>query len=91
MNETTVVLPEQSGIAQAEDIHQMLDEALLAGQPIVLDAGRVERVDTSALQMLFSFVSTAQSKAIRIRWAEVSDAFTAGADLLGLRARLMEA
>lgn len=89
MNDATVVLPEQCIIAQAENIHQALDDAMLTGQPIVLNAGKVERVDTSVLQMLYSFVSTAQSKGIGIGWRDTSDAFTAAVDLIGLRTHLM--
>lgn len=84
MSEEILALPGQSGIAKAEEIHQKLDGMLLCAEPIVLDAGKVERVDTAVLQMLYSFVTSARAAGVRVSWGEVSTEFRAGARQLGL-------
>ena len=89
MTETTFRLPAQSGIAQAEELHQQLDGMLLSGQTVVLDASAVERVDTAVLQLLCSFVGSAGESGVQVRWGGISENFTAAASLLGLRSSLL--
>jgi ABC-type transporter Mla MlaB component len=61
---------------------------LESGQPVLLDASRVERVDTAALQVLSAFFQDAKSQQQSAEWQEPSEALLSSAQLLGLSSLL---
>jgi len=75
-------------IAQAGRLYDELGAALAAGRPVVLDAVRVERADTSTLQLLCSFFREAQARGVRVEWGETSCALRTAASTLNLDALL---
>lgn len=83
---TYILLDRYLEIAQAAQLHSGLRPALMAGAPLVLNAGRVERIDTAAIQVLVAFCRTARARAIPLQVRAVSAALRNAVTLLGLPA-----
>ena len=79
---------ESLDVSLLEDYRALLQQALEQGQPIVLDANKLERIDGAALQLLHAFVKKADASGIDLRWQSPSEALRKAADLLGLRSAL---
>lgn len=77
------------GVSQARALYETLGQAL-AGDPaaLVLDASRVQRVDTAALQILLAFRHAAHARRRPFRWHAVSAVMQQAVDLLGVNALL---
>ena len=68
--QTAIVFDGSLDIAGAEQLRDRLMQALSRNQPIVLDAANVERVDTSALQVLTAFFKDAGAYTLQVQWKE---------------------
>ncbi len=62
--------------------------AVASGNPVKIDAGSVETVDTAALQLLVAFTRHHTTEAGAISWIKTSDALIASARLLDLHGQL---
>jgi anti-anti-sigma regulatory factor len=72
-------------ISGAQDLYDTLQAALGAQCPVVLDATRVECVDTAVLQMLCAFVRDAQASGIVVQWRQPSPSLENAARLLNVQ------
>lgn len=81
---TTVQLPDEFTIAEANDIQQSLLRVFEQQGPIRVNAGDVSRTDTAALQLMYVFQRALNENGAAIHWLAVSEAFTESAKLLGL-------
>ncbi|MDO1530415.1 STAS domain-containing protein [Fulvimonas sp. R45] len=82
-DEARVALPADCRMAAAPALHAALCSAL-ARPACVLDGAAVERVDTSALQLLAAFRRDAVARGVAVRWHGASAALREAAGLLGL-------
>lgn len=82
---TAVVLAGALDVSTAQQLQQNLSNALDLGAPLRLDARQVERVDASALQLLYACVRTAADRRTACTWDGASEALVTAADLCGLR------
>jgi ABC-type transporter Mla MlaB component len=71
-------------IAGAQDFYNRLQAALKACQPVVLDATHIERVDTTALQILCAFFREAEVHGLVVQWQHPSPALQNAARLLNV-------
>lgn len=81
---THVVLDVTVGIAEARVLHETLGKLLPRQTSIVLHAGRLERIDTAAMQVLASFCRTARQRRLALTWETPSASLREAANLLGL-------
>jgi anti-anti-sigma regulatory factor len=75
-------------IVQAAVLHRTLAERLAQAEPIVLDASRVEEIDTAILQLLTNLWRTCGQRSIVCTWHGVSDTMRRAAVLIGVDAIL---
>jgi phospholipid transport system transporter-binding protein len=75
-------------IAGAATLYQRLSDALVTGNPVVLDASHTERLDAAAAQLLYAFMRNAQAQGVTVSWQQPSDAVGNAAQLLGMQAGL---
>jgi len=81
---TEVLLQGDLSIAQTRATYQHLNEALVRGQPIFLDADKLERLDGAGAQLLLAFCRAARERGLVLEWRRVSPALDHIAQLLGL-------
>ena len=84
-----VELPSVLDIAAAADLKSLLNQALEANEPVEIEAGVVERIDASAIQLLLSFIQEAAVRGNASCWKNASVELKASADLIGLSEELM--
>lgn len=70
-------------ITQVESLKQQFD-TLLQQDSLVLNARRVERVDTAALQLCYAFIQQRTQQGLQTNWQQPSEALLQQATLLGL-------
>ena len=75
-------------ISTTTELRTQLMISLESRQSVVLDASRVERIDTAALQVLSAFVQDAYSQKQSVLWKEPSKVLLRSAELLGLSQQL---
>ncbi|MGH8615467.1 MAG: STAS domain-containing protein [Gammaproteobacteria bacterium] len=75
-------------IAQVQALSEKLHSVLDARQRVVLDASRIELIDTCGLQLLAAFVRDAEGQGIKLRWSCASEPFRKAAKLLDLEQHL---
>lgn len=83
-----ISLDERVDISRAEDIYGKFEEALQRSDNIDIDAGVVERIDTTGFQILVAFCQAMEKRGRKIRLITVSDVFASNAKLLGVDAHL---
>jgi len=71
-------------IASVAEFHARCLEALGTQQNIILSASQVDRVDTSALQVLGAFIQDANTRQQIVQWESPSESLYQSAALLGL-------
>jgi ABC-type transporter Mla MlaB component len=59
-------------------------EKFLSRKQITIDAAKIEKIDTSALQLLTAFILEAGKRSIKVKWQSPSEALLISANLLGL-------
>ena len=84
----TVVLATHPGIKNTAEIKDQLAAAHSASSEVVVDAGKVESIDTAALQLLVAFANSMRKESRTLEWRQTSTVFCEMADLLGLRESL---
>lgn len=84
----TLKLDSQLGIHSIGSLKDSLVAALSSGNPISIDAGGVESIDTAALQLLVAFARHSGASSREITWLEISDAFSEATRLLDLEQHL---
>jgi anti-anti-sigma regulatory factor len=84
---SAVSLGDTLTIAEAASMHSDLMKRLGEKQT-VLDASALTRVDTAGLQLLASFVRTAEARGARIEWRGAQPALRESARRLGLEGAL---
>ncbi len=84
----TVTLAHRPSIKDIAGLKQRLAAACEQNSTIVVDAEKVESIDTAALQLLAAFVNSIGQQANRIEWKNPSVIFCEMADLLDLSEHL---
>ena len=81
---TRISLDKSCDISKAEGMHERLEALLNGSNPIEVDASAVERIDTSHMQLLASFIRTLNQHHIDVRITSPSSGFVEAARLIGL-------
>ncbi len=84
----SVVLPGSCTLKEAISVKELLKDGLEATGNVELDALKVERVDTSVLQLLAAFVRDMREAGRTVAWAGANEEFSRSARLLGLELTL---
>lgn len=71
-------------ISSAQTLFEHLNNAVSGKHDVEINAGDVTRVDTAVLQVFTAFMLESKNQEHKVTWNEVSEAFYASADLLGL-------
>ena len=82
--ETQLVFEPVLDISGARHLYGQLDNVLAGATALVLDASRVQRIDTAALQLLAAFCRTTRDAGLPLHWRAASPALREAAGLLGL-------
>jgi anti-anti-sigma regulatory factor len=85
---TCVVLPGACTLKEASAVKELLKDGLEATGNVELDARRIDRIDTSVLQLLASFVRDMREAGRTVVWAGANEEFNRSARLLGLETTL---
>jgi len=83
-NINDIDLGDSLGISQVGDIYAQLLAALAEEQAVNVDLSRIERVDTAAIQLLYSFQAHASAQGLVIIWSNPSKVFCDAVDILGV-------
>jgi ABC-type transporter Mla MlaB component len=78
-----IVLDTQIGISGIRNFKSLL-EKILSRKQLTIDASKLEKIDTSALQLLAAFMLEADKRSIKVNWQSPSARFINSARLLGL-------
>ena len=87
-SQPTIVLASNCNVKDAGELKQSLCHYLDDGAPVVLDVGKVERVDTSTMQLLCAFVRERSARERKVEWIGDSRVIRDAARLLGVEALL---
>jgi len=79
-----LVLDETIEISNLASFYDQLSKHLRSSNPVIVNAGKVKRVDTSALQLLCSWYKAALEKNIVITWKHADGTLRSSATRLGL-------
>ena len=79
-----VVLASNCNVKDAGELKQSLCHYLDDGAPVALDVGKVERVDTSTIQLLCAFVRDRTARDRKVEWLGDSHVIRDAARLLGV-------
>ena len=88
VNNAPVTLTAVLDAPQGMDLHVGLGPLLHDPATVVVNAGKVERIDTLALQVLLVFVMARRAAGHAVEWSDVSAEFRRATDLLGLSKHL---
>ena len=81
-------LPAQCTIRDATELLGQLMLRLEHSAPLYIDAAKVERIDTAALQLLVAFLSDRKARRRAVVWLECSESLMRAAGALGLTSAL---
>lgn len=84
VNSAALELDASLDISVVEKLHESLNELTHSVDMVHIDAGKVERLDTAALQLLFSYQQSMDKKHISLEIVNPSKAFMDNATLLGM-------
>jgi ABC-type transporter Mla MlaB component len=87
-SQPTIVLASNCNVKDAGELKQSLCHYLDDGAPVALDVGKVERVDTSTIQLLCAFVRDRTARDRKVEWIGDSLVIRDAARLLGVEALL---
>ena len=87
-SQPTIVLASNCNVKDAGELKQSLCHYLDDGAPVALDVGKVERVDTSTIQLLCAFVRDRTARDRKVEWIGDSPVIRDAAHLLGVEALL---
>ena len=71
-------------VAEADALKAELARRLAASEPVTVDVGALQRIDTAGLQLLAAFVRDRRTAGRTVRWRGQASALDAAAGLLGL-------
>lgn len=80
----TYQLEKSSDISKSEIIHEQMERFLTEASDIVIDASQVERIDTSALQILVALSRSLKNQHLSACIQNPSESFLSAAKLLGV-------
>jgi len=83
-SQPTIVLASNCNVKDAGELKQSLCHYLDDGAPVALDVGKVERVDTSTMQLLCAFVRDRTARDRKVEWLGDSLVIRDAARLLGV-------
>lgn len=83
-----IVFDETLDISLIHDFYNQLKDAAQASTVVEIDVGKVAHIDTAALQLLYSWYTSAVEKGITINWKNTDGYFYQSARLLGLHTAL---
>jgi ABC-type transporter Mla MlaB component len=83
-----VTLSSNCTVKDAAALKESLCAVVHSEEPVTIDVGGVERIDTAAVQVLCSFVRERAADARGVVWLGVTDALNEAANLLGVREML---
>jgi len=83
-SQPTIVLASNCNVKDAGELKQSLCYYLDDGAPVALDVGKVERVDTSTMQLLCAFVRDRTARDRKVEWIGDSLVIRDAARLLGV-------
>ena len=80
----TYQLEKTSDISKSEVMHEHLEAFLSKGVDVMIDASNVERIDTSAMQILIALSQTLRKQHLNASIVNPSESFLSAAKLLGI-------
>jgi ABC-type transporter Mla MlaB component len=83
-SQPTIVLASNCNVKDSAELKQSLCHYLDESAPVALDVGRVERVDTSTMQLLCAFVRDRTARDRKVEWFGDSHIIRDAARLLGV-------
>lgn len=89
-NATRLELDSSIDISSVMDLRQQLAASFEQGLPVTLAASAVERMDTAAVQLLYSGFQHAKDHGVQISWHGVSDGMKDAFRFAGLESWLNE-
>ena len=81
---TSVSLGTALDIVHAEALKKRLTTALEKQLPVVLISDKVEKADTSGLQLICAFANKLEQNGLPLSWQKPSDALRQTSEILGL-------
>ena len=87
-SQPTIVLASNCNVKDAGELKQSLCHYLDDVAPVALDVGKVERVDTSTMQLLCAFVRDRTARDRKVEWLGDLRVISDAARLLGVEALL---
>jgi len=81
---TGFVLDAVMVINEAKEMHKKLSNLSMSTETVILDASKIEMIDTANLQLLLAFVETMKNKQVDVCWKDPSTEFLERASILNL-------
>jgi ABC-type transporter Mla MlaB component len=75
-------------ITMALEYYGQLKQYLNDNKKIVLNAGKIERIDGAGLQLIVAFIMEAKKLNLQVSWSGKSENFKKNADILGVSEKL---
>lgn len=75
-------------IVKAEELHAQMESLIQSGVDVEIQSSNVEQIDTSALQLLYSFHQALEQDQRKVSWPDPSEQVVATAKLLGIDAHI---
>jgi len=75
---------ESLDITVVADLYREFQDNLAQGKPVTVDLGKVNRIDTAAVQLLVAFAGEAVTKNIAISWKDTPEAVVDAFRVLGM-------
>ena len=83
-SQPTIVLASNCNVKDAGELKQSLCHYVDDSAPVALDVGKVERVDTSTMQLLCAFVRDRSAQQRKVEWVGDANVIREAARLLGV-------
>lgn len=85
---TRINLEKNCDISKVEKLHEQLEALLQSSSGVAIDASSVERIDTSTLQLLVSFVTTMEKHHLVVAVERPSDYLKDTVKMMGMSHQL---
>ena len=87
-SQPTIALSSNCTVKDAAELKQSLCHYVADSAPVSLEVGKVERVDTSTMQLLCAFVRDRAAQQLKVEWAGDTRVIRDAARLLGVESML---
>jgi ABC-type transporter Mla MlaB component len=87
-SQPTIALASNCNVKDAAELKQSLCHYVDDSAPVALEVGKVERVDTSTMQLLCAFVRDRTAQQRKVEWAGDTRVIRDAARLLGVESML---